>query len=276
MVVFTDLDGSLLDPRSYSFEAAREALQALHARRIPVILVSSKTRAEIEPIRFRLHLDHPFISENGGGVFIPKGYFGCPLEGAVLRSGYQVIELGVPYGTLRTVLKEIERATGCPLVGFGDMSIDDIVQRTGLSRADALLAKQREYDEPFQIEGTAAQQQKILGAIESRKLRWTRGSRFHHLLGGTDKGIACRRLMQFFNDPRVSQGRKVVTVGLGDSLNDLPMLTVVDHPILVQTADGSYDPDIRLPNLIQIQGIGPVGWNRAILARLDAGTECST
>lgn len=82
IVIFTDLDGSLLDAKTYSFDAAGEALNALRVRNVPLILVSSKTRAEIERLRNTLDHPHPFVSENGGGVFIPKGYFDFPLEGA--------------------------------------------------------------------------------------------------------------------------------------------------------------------------------------------------
>ncbi|MBI5776739.1 MAG: mannosyl-3-phosphoglycerate phosphatase, partial [Nitrospirae bacterium] len=58
------------------------------------------------------------------------------------------------------------------------------------------------------------------------------------------------------------------TVAIGDSLNDLPMLAAADRPILIQRTDGTYDPDITLPNLVCTQGVGPEGWNRAILSVL--------
>lgn len=119
IVIFTDLDGSLLDAKTYSFDAAGEALNALRVRNVPLILVSSKTRAEIERLRNTLDHPHPFVSENGGGVFIPKGYFDFPLEGAVLRGPYQVIELGLPYGALRLALKEIAHSLVCRLRGCG-------------------------------------------------------------------------------------------------------------------------------------------------------------
>jgi len=57
----------------------------------------------------------------------------------------------------------------------------------------------------------------------------------------------------------------VTTIGLGDSLNDLPLLRVVDHPVLVRKEDGSYDENISLPNLIRADGVGPLGWNRAVM-----------
>ena len=75
LVVFTDLDGALLDYETYSFSAASEALELLRRHEIPVVLCSSKTHAEIEHIQLDLRLRHPFISENGGAIFLPRGYF---------------------------------------------------------------------------------------------------------------------------------------------------------------------------------------------------------
>ena len=75
LVIFSDLDGCLLDRQTYSFEPAQAALRLIKGKIIPLILVSSKTRVEIEEYRRRLKNDHPFVSENGGAVFIPKGYF---------------------------------------------------------------------------------------------------------------------------------------------------------------------------------------------------------
>lgn len=267
-VVFTDLDGSLLDASTYSFEPAREALAALRARRIPLVPVSSKTRAEIEPIRSQLEIHHPFISENGGGVFIPNKYFPFSLDGASVRADCQVVELGVAYPKLRAVLREVQQAVGFQLRGFGDMAVEEIAERTGLTRGQALLAKQREYDEPFIIVGPATLAEQVTHEIEIRKLHCTKGGRFYHLIGETDKGRACRYLIDCYR--RLHDGQ-VITLGIGDSLNDQPMLAAVDRPILVQKPDGSYDHDVQLANLIRVPGVGPAGWNRAILSALQEG-----
>src|SRR4029079_3591646 len=146
LIVFTDLDGSLLDGTTYSYKAATPALTALRELGIPLVLVSSKTRAEMEPLRRRLAHSDPFIVENGVAVFIPHGLFDFPLERMRTRSPYQVIELGLPYHMLREVLKQIEDAVETPLQGFGDLSVESIMQVTGLPYADALLATKRESD----------------------------------------------------------------------------------------------------------------------------------
>lgn len=267
LVVFTDLDGSLLDSTTYSFEAAKQALAALRARRIPLVLASSKTRMEIEPIRFRLDHVHPFIVENGGGLFIPKGYFDCPVPWAQVRGTFQVIELGAPCARLRAALKEIEQTLGCRLRGFGDMSAEEIAKRTGLSHSEAVLAKQREYDEPFIIEGPSTLAGDVQRLAEARGFHCTQGGRFYHLMGNSDKGRAVQCLIDCYRR-QYGSGDAILTVAIGDSLNDLPMLALADQPVLVQQPDGSYDPEVQLPNLIRAPGIGPVGWNRAIFGLL--------
>lgn len=270
LIVYTDLDGSLLDGTTYSYTAAIPALTALREQGIPLILVSSKTRAEMEPLRQRLDHRDPFIVENGGAVFIPQGLFDFPLDRMRTRSPYQVIEFGLPYHLLRDVLKQIEEAVDTPLQGFGDLSIDAIMQVTGLPHAEAVLAKQREYDEPYLLHAPQALAEEVCRHIVTRGLRWTKGGRLFHLMGGNDKGQAASVLLRCYHRQQRLRGEadRIETVGIGDSMNDAPLLALVDHPILVQKPDGSYDPDIHFSGMIRAPGIGPVGWNEAVLELL--------
>ncbi len=269
-VVFADLDGTLLDTGTASWEAAAPALQALRTHGIPLILVSSKTRAELEPLRRRLQHQDPFITENGAAVFVPQGLFTFPLERVRMKSSYDVIELGMPYHMLRDVLKQIEDAVETPLHGFGDLSADDITEITGLSHADATLAKMREYDEPFLLNGPHTLVEEVCRQIVSRGLRWTRAGELFHLTGDNDKGEAAEVLMRCYQrEQRLRfQSGRVESVGIGNSIDDVPLLTVVDHPILVQRPDGSFDADVHLPRLVRTRGVGAPGWNDALLRLL--------
>lgn len=266
MVIFSDLDGTLLDAATYSFDGAAEALAALRHAGIPLVIVSSKTRAEIEPIQRRLGLAGPFVVENGGAVFFPPDSLAVAPPQAVSRDGYRVVELGLPYKELRRALDELARTSGAALRGFGDMSLEEIAERTGLRAEEAALARQRDYDEPVIVDGPPDRREAFLRQVEARGLRCTRGGRFHHLTGRHDKGQACRLLAEAYR--RRAGGAGLVTIGLGDSLNDRPMLEAVEIPVLVQRPDGSYDPDVRLPGLRLAPGIGPAGWNQAVLALL--------
>jgi mannosyl-3-phosphoglycerate phosphatase len=264
-----------LDSETYSFDEARPALNALRAERIPIILVSGKTRAEIEPLRERLDHQHPFIVENGAAVYVPLDTFGFQPERSRRRASYHVIELGTPYALLRDVLRQIEEAVGTPLQGFGDLSVDEIMATTGLMREDALRAKLREFDEPFLVNGPPKLIEEICRQIVTRGLNWTRGGRFFHLTGNNDKGRAAEILLRCYRRQEHGQHlpEEIETIGIGDSLNDLPLLLTVDHPVLVKRPDGSYDPDINLPNLIRAPGIGPAGWNQVVLELLRQATH---
>lgn len=270
IVVFTDLDGTLLDSETYAFDAATDALNELRARLIPLVLVSSKTRAEIEPIRSRLGNRHPFIVENGGAVIIPAGYFPFPLTAAKTSGPYFLLEFGTPYTQLRQALKEIASELGTPLRGYGDMSVDEVAQRTGLSLEEAALSKERDYDEPFVIDGHGQDIQidRLAKAIARYGLRWTTGDRFHHLMGSQDKGDAVRHLIRCYQKHYQDEEKRLTTLALGNSLNDVPMLAAADTPILVQLANGTYTAGIDLPRLIRAPAPGPVGWNQAVLSLL--------
>jgi mannosyl-3-phosphoglycerate phosphatase len=265
LVIITDLDGTLLHPRTYSFDEAAPALALIKRLSIPLVLSSSKTRAEILLYRERLGNHDPFISENGGGVFIPVGYFPGD-TGGTERGGYSIITMGRPYDEIRGIFKEIKDTLSISAPGFGDMSAEEIAALTGLGIVEARLAKLRDFDEPFVVdEGDAERTGELLGAIEKAGLGWTRG-RLYHILGDNDKGRAAEVLKGLF---RKTLGSDIKTIGVGDSLNDLPLLRTVDYPVLVQRADGGYDDEVEVDGLIKANGVGPAGWNKAVLEIID-------
>jgi mannosyl-3-phosphoglycerate phosphatase len=257
-VIFSDLDGTLLHVQRYSPEAAQPALVALKRRSIPLVLCTSKTRAEVEFWRKRLEIRDPFIVENGGALYIPDGYFPFAPEGAVRREGYQVIELGAPYAELVEALEAAARESGCRVVSFHGMTVEEISARTLLPPEQAQLAKQREYDEPFEIVGTGTHN--LLTAIERRGKRWTRGNRFYHITGETDKATAVKRLSTLYE--RAFPG--VVTAGIGDSHNDAAFLDSVQVPVIVKSR---FAPALKLavPRSRVTRAPGPHGWNEAVL-----------
>jgi mannosyl-3-phosphoglycerate phosphatase family protein len=261
-VFFTDLDGTLLDYCTYSFDDARPALALLAGRCIPLVICSSKTRAEIEYYRERMDTHHPFISENGGGIFIPKGYFHFLIhagEYSVHEEGdYIVIRLGAHYAQLRETIASLKRE-GFRIKGFGDMTPEEIAEVTGLEMAEAKMSKMRDFDEPFFFSGNEEEQRKLLEAIRRKGFSCTRG-RFFHLLGNSDKGKAVSILTSLYK----KASGNITTVALGDNPNDLPMLERVDMPVIVQRHDGSYDPDIDLPRFLKAEDIGPRGWNSIV------------
>lgn len=259
-VIFTDLDGTLLHPETYSFKGAQPTLDLIRKKGIPLVLCSSKTRAEMELYRKRLNNRHPFIVENGSGVFVPRGYFALPVNGE-LEGNCIVVSFGLPYDTIRKKFMELRKRLEVPVIGFGDMTVEEIAKLTGLPRAEAALARKRDFSEPFVFEQEVDQE--FLKRAGEGGLNWTRG-KFYCLMGDHDKGRAVRLLKKAYE----REHGKIITIGLGDASNDLPLLQEVDHPVLIPKRDGSFDPDVSVPGLVRAQGTGPAGWNQAVLALL--------
>jgi mannosyl-3-phosphoglycerate phosphatase len=270
-LIFTDLDGTLLDHRTYSWAAAEEALEEIERRRVPLVFVTSKTRAELEVLRRKLGHGHPFVTENGGGIFIPRDYFNLRLEGARRAGRYQCFALARPYKEIVSALEELAAEAGVTVVGFHQMSAREIAQNTGLSVREAELARQREFDEPFFFAGAGEEDIHKFGqAARRRRFEFVQGGRFWHLAAGSDKGRAVRYLIKLYGRALRSRLR---SVGLGDSPNDLSLLAAVDLAVLLPQLDGSFASNVlsQLPHVLRGTAPGPAGWNQAVLRILGAG-----
>jgi mannosyl-3-phosphoglycerate phosphatase len=265
LVIFSDLDGTLLDRNTYSFEPAQPALDLIRQKDIPLVLSSSKTMAEIEFYRRALENGHPFISENGGAVFIPKNYFSFRFSYDRETDWFFVLELGIFYPRIIEILDSIKKETGISMKGFSDLTEKEISSLCALDLKKAEWAKKREYDEPFIIEGGEKEIEIVRRKIEEKGMTYAWGGRFHHLLGKNDKGKAVEILKKLYENQFFS----IVTVGIGDSLNDLLMLSVVDHPILLKGEDRISAKVLSpIQNCTVIHGTGPRAWNEAILSRI--------
>jgi mannosyl-3-phosphoglycerate phosphatase len=263
LVVVSDLDGTLLDHTTYDFAPARRALDRLRNEGIPLVLCTSKTRAEVEPLRDAMGNRDPFIVENGGGVFIPVGYFPFDVEDAELRGDYWVVSIGDRYADLVGTLERASLETGVRVQGFATMSDEAVAEATSLSLAEAHLARDREFDEPFVILD-AERGQELLAAIKHAGKQWTRGGRFYNITGASNKALAVSRLAALYRR-HLGVTR---TVGLGDAPNDAGFLSVVDIPIVVASPHAT-----RLRALVPRARVtdrpGPAGWNDAVLTLLD-------
>ncbi len=246
VVVFTDLDATLLAFDDYSFAKARTGLDLCRHLQIPVVAVTSKTLDETALWVERIGLDQNFIFENGGGIHLDGG---------------EVIDLGVDYSVLRQVMAKL--ASTFPVRGFGDMDTKEIAERTGLSLKEAKIAALRRFSEPFICPETDFG--KLEKAVVIYGLQLVKGGRFFHLQTvGQSKGNAVAYLLERF---KADFGR-VLSIALGDSPNDFSMLSKVNCPWLVRRpGKGQTIPEID--NLKVTSKFGPEGWSEAILATLN-------
>ena len=247
-VIFTDLDGTLLD-ENYSYSEALPVLNILKEKNVPVIFCSAKTRTEQEVIREEMGINHPFIAEDGSAIYIPAGYFGRRVGEVV--DGYEVVVLGVRFEEIQKEIEKLRKRYR--IKGYYNMSDEEVAKVTGLSLEDAKRAKQREFSETI-VEADEEALEEL-----KKKFNVVIGGRFIHIFGkGADKGKAVRILTDMYREI----SREVTTIGIGNSYNDEPMLRAVDIPAIVKNPEGWAD--LKIENIYKAEGVGPQGWAEVV------------
>ncbi len=269
-LVVTDLDGTLLDEETYDLAPARPGIDALRERRIGLVLCSSKTRVEMDAVADELGLETPLgtplIVENGGAIVLRPGLLPWLPPGGQSDGDHVVLPLGTPRAVLLDALPEVAGEAGVTVRSFAAMTAEEVAALTGLEPEAAALALRREWDEPFVVvDREPGIHPSLQDAARERGMRVTRGGRFFHLTGPSDKGEALRALVRLL--PLDPHGRDV---GLGDAANDLSMLEAVDRPIVMPGRGGVIDATLAaaLPGAERAPAPGPAGWAAAILAVL--------
>jgi len=247
LVVFTDLDGTLLDHDNYSYAAAQLALTRLKQAHTPLILASSKTAAEVAQLHAELELGKaPAIVENGAGIYDPCG--------ETTEQNDQA------YRDILRALDGLPQTLKSKFVGFSQLTVQEVSQLTGLSLKQSGLAKMRQYSEPGVWQGDEAELDKFLDALEDSHIKARRGGRFLTLSFGQTKADQMAQIAQAFNADK--------TVALGDAPNDIEMIQGADIGVIVRNDHGPNIPRLEgeaLGAIWRTTQSGPNGWNTAIL-----------
>ena len=269
LLVFTDMDGSLLDHHSYSHAAADAMLAGLEQQKIPVIANTSKTRAELEVLRDELNNSHPFIAENGAAVYLPKKRFPQQPTDTTSYGNYWVKPFAKPRSHWQALIADIAPKFEGMFVTFAQAGIKGIAEMTGLDRDKAQLAADREYGEPVKWLGDAEQKTVFFAELEARGAHILHGGRFSHISDHCDKGKALGWLKSQYEQLR-SQESSFISVALGDSQNDVAMLDAADYAIIIKSPEHQapvlLNHKVKLANhtLFVTQSYGPEGWVEGI------------
>jgi mannosyl-3-phosphoglycerate phosphatase len=254
MIIFTDLDGTLLDHESYSFAPAAQALAQIRARNIPLIFATSKTAAEIAPLRDATGIFMPAIVENGAGVDWP---------------GRQDDDNDEVYQHIRASLDAMPASLRRRFRGFADMDPAEIDALTGLG-AGLCAARRRRYSEPGVFSGSETDREAFLYHLATCGLLAVQGGRFLTISQGVSKADRVADIVGWWRERHVD-GRPI-TLALGDAENDIDLLEAADLAVVV--ANSSHAPLRPLAGeaagrVVRTREEGPAGWNGAVLSFLE-------
>jgi mannosyl-3-phosphoglycerate phosphatase family protein len=256
-LIFTDLDGTLLDHHSYSASPADGLIAQLKARNIgQVIPVTSKTRSELAVLRETIPLHYSIgVTENGSVIDDRAGLLG----GA--KGDARTHILGMEYQQILAAIAALPQHLAGHISGFANMSPKQIAAATGLDLADAERAGQREATEPFLWSGNDDELAEVQALLAQSGIELQRGGRFYHLTGKATKKMA---IAQIASAMRVVRGdAHIVCIALGDGPNDLGMIEAADYGVIMPNPDGvtilSEQKNVRTAPYA-----GPKGWIAAV------------
>jgi mannosyl-3-phosphoglycerate phosphatase len=262
-IIFTDLDGTLLDHHDYRFDAALPALQAARERNIPLILTTSKTLAEVLKINRALGNSRPAIVENGCALCFPlEASYPFDISGYEQMHGCAVRCFSPSYPQIRDFIARQRDRHGWQLRGFADMSTAEVAEVTGLHLDQAADARQRLCSEPFLWLDSDENLARFITNAETVDMRVTRGGRFWHLMGKSSKAVALDTMRGLFY-PHADA--RTTVIALGDSENDRDMLQNADIAVVIKRHDGIHLDCTGRMQTIYTQQAGPAGWNSAVL-----------
>lgn len=257
-LIFTDLDGSLLDHYTYSFKPASESLKQLAVMKIPVIPNTSKTRAELLELRRMLALCDPFIVENGAAVYLPQDIGLKNIEELPVSDGYSYKAFSKPRRHWLEKISLLAPELQIKFHGFSTMSVEDVVEATGLSTENAELAMARDYNEPASWTGTEAEKDIFITLMQQQGAVVVEGGRFLHVGDLTDKGSAMSWLTELYQ--RQFPEKRVLSIALGDGNNDKDMLENADMAVVIKSPVHPYPQVTRRDQIYFTKNPGPTGW----------------
>jgi mannosyl-3-phosphoglycerate phosphatase len=244
IAVFTSVDGTLLDARTFDPGSSRAAIRRLGDAGVPVIPVSVMTFDEIAPIARDLGLRHAMIFEAGGAIARWAG------------DGWEIEPCGPPAETLLDVILAIEQRSGANLLVYSALPDKEAARLSGRAGEMLEASTHRSFSEPFVLEtGDLA---RVRRAAASLGFSVRRGRRFLHLCRACDEGEAFTRLRQELQCD--------LAIGIGGTAIDAELLARADVPIIIPGPDGAPDPELlaAVPEARIAPAAGPEGWAAAV------------
>ena len=264
VILMTDLDGTLMDANTFTYEAIKATVKEYLAGGINIILNSSKTAAEMDHLCHEFDYSFTYICENGAAI----RNLDTIDQGDPNPNEFQTIR-GKPIAEIKAIWNEKVPSLlrdSCEFIG--EMPRRKQISLLGLYGSELDRAMKREYSEPLVFSGDDQSFIQLLEACQSVGLRINRGGRVCNLSAEHDKSSftrALRSLKRYEENP-------AYIIALGDAPNDIPMLEAADVACIIPSKT-NRSPMPRLSDrcsktVIRSKSPAPKGWSEATEAAL--------
>ena len=256
IIIFTDLDGSLLDKDTFEFHEIEDYFRDLVSKGIKIIPNSSKTKAELSNFNKQYNLNLSFIAENGSSIHglnlihenLPNNIF----LSRTVDEIYKIYNQNVTDN-----LKE-------KITFILNLKSNEQQEIFGLSLEKMNLAIKRDHSIPIQFNGTESEKNEFIKIMKNSGLTIQTGGRIMNVCDNVNKSIAMSEAIRLM---RKELDNEIITIGVGDNENDIEMIKMTDYPCLVKNEN--FDSSlINIDNLIKSDEPSPKGWSDVIKTAL--------
>ena len=247
VVIFTDLDGSLLHRDTFKFDTIKDYISNLVDQGIIIIPNSSKTEKEIEKFNEELGVKLPYISENGSsiqGLNLINNNF--PNKIILSREKEELLKI---------FMDKIPEQLRDKCVQISKMNKKEQEKIFGQKDDNLKNALNRKYTLPFLFIGNKNEKNRLLKILNSSSLTLQEGGRVLNLCDNINKVKSMNRVIKILKKTE----DKIKSIAVGDNYNDLDMLKNCDIPCLVFNDKFKMD-QINIDNLIFSNMPSPEGW----------------
>ena len=260
ILIFTDLDGSLLNHSNFEFYTIKPFILKCLRNNIRIIPNTSKTKNEVEFFSEQLGVDIPFIVENGSAIHnldLVCSHFDKNIKSLILsRTANEIFEIfndKVPLSLRNQCLF------------LKDMNASKQSKVLGLNGEQLTSALNRLYSIPLIFNGPIEIKNELISIFNDLDIKLHEGGRVINICDNCSKGDAMKIILKKMEDIK----KKYHSIVIGDSPNDISMLDLSNQPCVVPLPDQENLKKLKLKKVIRANQVAPDGWKEVVLKSLD-------
>ena len=257
ILIFTDLDGTLLNRDNFKFESTKPFLKELKKKNIIIIPNSSKTENEIIEFNNEADFQFPFVSENGSIIhnlnFLNQEF---PDKIILARNTNEIQNI---------FDKNIHQDLKSKCKVISSLTISEQTQIFGLPENKLKQVFKRSCTIPIIFEGNNEEKLSLKNLLLKIGLDCMEGGRVLNLGDRINKADAMKKIIQML-ETKFKFKPKIIAVG--DNHNDLEMLQNSDIPCLVKN-EKFLKKNLQIKNLIVSKQAAPEGWVEIVKLALE-------